>query len=310
MNTQSNALSEPFETQRAAPALVSATHPFYWSVRRELLENRWIYLGQFAIAAVFLLGYLISLHRLPAMMHAISGMDPMRYREAIAGPYDIAAGVMMATLILMSLFYSADALHGERRDRSILFWKSLPVSDLTTVLSKASIPLIILPLLTFAVTVVMQIIMLLLNSVALAANGYSVASLWGELAVFPMWGKLCYHLLTAHALWPFPVFCWVMLVSGWARRAVLLWAALPVLAIGVIEKLVSNSAFFVQVVAMRFIGGGSPTAITHGDMMPLGPMTQLTPFRFLGSPDLWIGLLVAVIFLAAAVRLRRYQGPI
>jgi ABC-2 type transport system permease protein len=310
MNTQSNALSEPFETQRAAPALFSATHPFYWSVRRELLENRWIYLGQLAIAAVFLLGYVIILHRLPAMMHAISGMDPMRHRAAVATPYDTAAGVMMATLILMSLFYSADALHGERRDRSILFWKSLPVSDRTTVLSKASIPLLVLPLLTFAVTVIMQIIMLLLNSVAMAANGYSVALLWGELAVFQMWGKLLYHLLTAHALWPFPVFCWLMLVSGWARRGVLLWAALPVVAIGAIEKLVFDSTFFVQMVGIRLLGGGAATDITHGQMMPLGPMTQLTPFRFLGSPDLWIGLLVAVLFLAAAVRLRRYQGPI
>ena len=59
------------------------------------------------------------------------------------------------------MFYCLDALYGERRDRSILFWKSLPVSDLTTVLSKASIPIVVLPLLTFAVTVATQLIMLL-----------------------------------------------------------------------------------------------------------------------------------------------------
>src|SRR5215472_10952936 len=215
MNTQSNTLSDSFEAQRAVPAALTATRPLYWSVRRELQENRWLYLGQLGIAAVYLLGYLFSLHRLPAMMRAISGKDLMQHREAVASHYEIAAGVMMATLILMCVFYSADALYGERRDRSILFWKSLPVPDLTTVLAKASIPLIVLPLLTFAVTVVLQFLMLLLNSAALAANGMSVAALWSELGVFQMWGQLLYHLLTAHALWPFPVFCWLMIVSSW-----------------------------------------------------------------------------------------------
>jgi len=310
MNTQSDALSESFQAQRAAPAVTSATRPMCWSVRRELSENRWIYIGQLAIAAVFLLGYLISLHHLPVMMRSLSANDPAKYREAIAAPYDAAAGVMMATLILMSLFYSADALHGERRDRSILFWKSLPVSDRTTVLAKASVVLVVLPLLTFAVTVVMQIIMLVLNSVALAANGYGVATLWRELGIFQVWGQLLYHLLTAHALWPFPIFCWVMLVSGWVRRAVLLWAALPVVAIGAIEKLFFHTAHFIEMIAIRLIGGNAPTDITHGEMMPLGPTTHLTPFKFLGSPDLWIGFLFAALFLAAAVRLRRYQGPI
>ena len=76
----------------------------------------------------------------------------------------------MLTGIVVSVFYCLDALHGERRDRSILFWKSLPVSDLTTVLAKASIPLVILPLLTFAITVAMQWIMLLISSVSAAGE--------------------------------------------------------------------------------------------------------------------------------------------
>ena len=91
------------------------------------------------------------------------------------------------------MFYCLDALHGERRDRSILFWKSLPVSDLTTVLAKASIPLVILPLLTFAITVAMQWIMLLLSSAVLLASGLSVATLWTQLSLFQMSLMLLYH---------------------------------------------------------------------------------------------------------------------
>ena len=82
------------------------------------------------------------------------------------------------------MFYCLDALHGERRDRSILFWKSLPVSDLTTVLSKASIPLVVLPLLTFAITVATQWLMLLLSSAVLLVSGQSVATLWTQLSFF------------------------------------------------------------------------------------------------------------------------------
>ena len=82
-------------------------------------------------------------------------LDPTRkQRAAIEQPYDIAAMMMIFTAFIVGVFYCLDALHGERRDRSILFWKSLPVSDLTTVLSKAIIPLVILPVITFALIVV------------------------------------------------------------------------------------------------------------------------------------------------------------
>jgi ABC-2 type transport system permease protein len=316
MNTHSNAMPEASRdsqingSQGIAPAAMSATRPMYWSVRRELWENRWIYVGQLAIAAVFLFGFLINMTRWLAKMRSLSATDPVQYWETVALPYNVGAGLMMATLILMSAFYSADALYSERRDRSILFWKSLPVSDLTTVLAKASIPLLILPLLTFAITVAIHLIMLLLSSIVLPASGMSVASLWRGLSIFQMWGLLLYHILLAHALWPFPVYCWLILVSGWARRATLLWAALPVVAIGGIEKLVFRTSHFAEMVGARLIGGGAPTDVTQGEMFPTGPMTHLTPLRYVGAPALWIGLAVAAVFLTAAVRLRRYQGPI
>ena len=78
-------------------------------------------------------------------------LESTRQRAAIEMPYDIAAMMIMFTVFIVGIFYCLDALHGERRDRSILFWKSLPVSDLTTVLSKVFVPLVILPVLTFAI---------------------------------------------------------------------------------------------------------------------------------------------------------------
>jgi len=309
MNTQSNATPEStLNSQAMEPAVMPATRPMYWSVRRELWENRSIYLAPLIAAGAALFGFLISLVGLLPGMGALSALHSHQ-RESIAQPYDITAGVMMGTMILVTVFYCADALYGERRDRSILFWKSLPVSDLTTVLAKASIPFVVLPLLTFAITVAMQVIMLLLNSAVLAARGMSVATLWTQLSVVQMWLLLLYHLLTAHTLWPAPVYCWVLLVSGWSRRATLLWAALPIVVIGGVEKLLFRTSHFVALVGTRFIGD-TPSVATGPDTFPTDPMTHITPGSFLSTPGLWIGLAIAVIFLAAAVRLRRYQGPI
>src|SRR5277367_2196030 len=310
MNTQSNMVPESFEQQGIAPAVLSATRPFYWSVRRELWENRSIYLAPTAAAAVFLFGFLISLIGLPHRMRAVLALDPAKQREALAMPFDYAAGIIMATAFIVSIFYSLEALHSERRDRSILFWKSLPVSDLTTVLSKASIPLLILPLLSFAITAATQWVMLLLSSAVMLGNGLSVTPLWTRLALFQSLFMLFYHLFTVHMLWYAPIYAWLLLVSGWARRAAFLWASLPILAIGVVEKLAFGSAHFFGLLAHRLSGGAEAIPFSSSNRFPIDPGMQITPGIFLSSPGLWIGLLVAAAFLAAAVRLRRYRGPL
>jgi len=308
MSTQSNAMSESFQAQSVAPAVMPATRALYWSVRRELWENRSIYIAPLAVAAVALFAFLIS--AIAGIWEKALKLDPAQSREAVAMPYDMAAGLMMLTGILVSVFYCLDALYGERRDRSILFWKSLPVSDVTTVLAKATIPLVILPLLTFAITVAMQWIMLFVSSAVLLVSGQSVAALWTKLSLFRMSLLLLYHILTAHAIWPFPLYCWLLLVSGWPRRATFLWAALPLVAIAGVEKIAFHTSHFAAMVGSRIIGAATGIAFTQGDMFPTGPMTHITPGRFLISPGLWIGLAVAAAFLAAAVRLRRSQGPI
>jgi ABC-2 type transport system permease protein len=283
---------------------MSATRPLYWSIRRELGENRSIYLAPLAVGAVVVFAFSIS--TILGIWESALRIGAAHGGESIVMPYDMAAGLMMLTTILVSVFYCLDALHGERRDRSILFWKSLPVSDLTTVLAKASIPLVVLPLLVFAIIVAVQWIMLLVSSAVLLVQGQSVAEFWTKLPFFRMSLLMFYHLVTAHALWPFPVYCWLLLVSGWARRATFLWAALPLLAIAGVEQIVFHTSHFARLVGSRLIGDTQ----TAGNMFPTGPMTHITPGLFLTSAGLWIGFAIAAAFLAAAVRLRRYQGPI
>jgi ABC-2 type transport system permease protein len=304
MNTQSNVMDGSFDSQRIAPVSMSATRPMYWSLLRELWENRSIYLAPLAVAAVALFGFSLS---------SIAGIweKPLQLNPAQPqAPYDMVAGLMMLTGIVVSVFYCLDALHTERRDRSILFWKSLPVSDVTTVLAKACIPLVILPLLTFAITVAMQGIMLLLSSAVLLVSGLNVATLWTNLSFLRRSGLLLYHILTAHALWPAPIYCWLLLVSGWPRRATFLWAALPLVAIAGVEQIAFHTWHFAAIVGSRLLGAAPTVASTSADMFPTDPMTHISPAHFLGSPGLWIGLALAAVFLAAAVRLRRYREPI
>ncbi|MGB8064112.1 MAG: ABC transporter permease [Candidatus Sulfotelmatobacter sp.] len=310
MNTQSNAMSASVDSQ-IAPAVLSETRPLYWSVRRELWEYRFLYLAPLGVAAAYLLAFATGLPRhVPAVVRRASALDPTLYRDVIARPYDFAGGLMMLVGILMSIFYCSDALHGERRDRSILFWKSLPVSDWTTVLAKACVPLIVIPLITFTVAVALEWIMALLTSAVLLGNGLSVARFWGELSFFQMSLLLLYHLFTAHAIWPAPVYAWLILVSGWARRGVLLAAALPVIVIGAVEMLLLHTSHFAGMVAERLIGHIPDAAIGPDHMFPTNPMIHLTPVQYLLDPSVWAGLLIAAALLALAVRMRRSHGPI
>ena len=309
MNTQSNAVPEsPSNRRRIAPAVISATRRMYWSVRRELWENRSIYIAPLAVAALVLFGFLISTIHLPDKMRAALALDPMQQHELIEQPYNFAALLIMGTAFIVGVFYCLDALHGERRDRSILFWKSLPVSDLTTVLSKASIPLVVLPLLTFAITVATQLIMLLLSSAVLLGSGLSVATLWTQLSLFQMSLMLLYHLLAVHALWYAPIYGWLLLVSGWARRAAFLWAALPLLAIGDRrEDCLQHFAFRRHAGAPHEWRRGSCHSAGH---LPDGSDDAPHSGSFPEQPGSVDRPGIAAAFLAAAVRLRRYQGPI
>jgi ABC-2 type transport system permease protein len=256
-----------------------------------------------------LFGFLISLITLPHRMQEAMALDAMKRQTAIEQPYDFAALLLMGVTLIVAIFYCLDALYGERRDRSILFWKSLPVSDVTTVVSKAAIPLVVFPLVTFAVTVVTQWIMLMLSTVALIGSGTSVATLWTNLHLWHMSSGLFFHLLAIHGFWYAPFFGWLVLVSAWAKRAVFLWAVLPPMAIGVVEKLAFNTSYFAMMLGSRFAGDTENAASKAGNMS-MDALTPFTPLQFAINPRLWVGLAITAAFLAVAVQVRRYREPI
>ena len=284
----------------------SPRRPLYWSICRELWENRSIYVAPVFVAVVVLFGFLVSTIGLPERRRAVLLLDPAKARAAIETPYNVAAMMLIFTAFIVGVFYCLDALHGERRDRSILFWKSLPVSDLTTLLSKATVPLLVLPLVAFVIIVATQSVMLLWTSILLIAHGMSPASTWTHVALFRNSLVLLYGL-AAIALWHAPIYGWALLVSGWARRATFLWAVVPFLAIGFFEKITFGTSHFASMLKDRVMGF-APKAFAFN--MHSIDCPELTPGRYLSSPGLWFGLVFAALFVAAAVRLRRYRGPL
>jgi len=310
MNTSANTMPDPGAGLETTPAMTPAVRPFLWSVRREIWENRTIYIVPAVSAMVILGGHLVQTLILRIHRHGAWPSDPAQLHQLLGVHYEVAAVVIMGSAFLVGIFYSLEALYGERRDRSILFWKSLPISDRTTVLAKASIPFVVVPLVTFAIGVTTHFIMLLVSSAILLGSGASVAALWRSISFFRMSLLLLYHIFTAHTLWPAPIYCWMLLVSAWARRAPFLWAVLPPVAIAGLEGIAFHTSHFAATLAGRFIGSASTSASTGRDIFPTNPMTHITPVEYLASHGLWFGLVVAAVFLAATVRVRHYREPL
>ncbi len=217
--------------------------------------------------------------------------------------------VVMFTGFVVAFFYCLAALNAERRDRSILFWKSLPVSDAVTVLSKALIPLAVLPVVVFVAVAALQVIMLTLATAQLVATGQSVMALWTEVAITHLWVVVAYSVIVM-ALWYAPIWGWLHLVSGWARGMTILWSFGPWLALMVVEKIGLDSGYVGAMVKDRLFGGFGAAFDNVGQQGPMMELSQLDPARFLATPGLWIGLAFAAAFIFAAIRQRRYRGPI
>ncbi|HWE42876.1 MAG TPA: hypothetical protein VG432_10240 [Gemmatimonadaceae bacterium] len=282
---------------------------FYWALRRELWENRWLWLAPAAIAAVLVLGSVGYALRLPGTIAAVATLDAAHFHRAVLEPYDLVAGIMMAVGLVAAVIYCVDALYGERRDRSVLLWKSLPVSDVETVLAKLSIPVLVLPVAIWALTVAVQLLVLLASSVILAAHGQGAGPLWSDPRLLPNAFGLLYHLVVLHGIATAPIYAWMLLVSAWAPRAPLAWAILPPAAIGILERVAFGTTRFAELLIAPLGGGGESAPAPAGGRL-MDTMMRPGAGQLLTAPAFWTGLAVAALFVSGAVRLRRAAQPL
>jgi ABC-2 type transport system permease protein len=316
------AISADSESGTSALASSSASYPFtrlmLWRVRCEFWENRSIYIAPFATALflVFVVLFTVMKAGISAQTLGVTIGPAMLWI-----PYMLIAAPVLAIGVFVALAYCLGALHSERQDRSILFWKSLPVSDLITVLSKASVPIILIPLISFVAAMIAQLVIFEVTSIVFplfAAKGHfvwagapadpqTVGMLWAEVPIGYLALAMLYGLL-ATALWHAPIYAWLLLVGGWARRMTLVWAVAPIAGLVIVERIAFRTDHLGTMLNDR-LSGSLPAAFTSFDVGNRS-LPDIAPGQFLSDPGLWIGLAVAALLFGAAVLLRRYRQPI
>ncbi len=312
---------------------------FYWLVKREFWEHR----GGFFWAPIITGGIFLLLNimgiitaEVLGVTHGIS-IGASGHLQSVIAEMDAgdmskvgivldvamysAMGLLIVVLGFVVFFYCLGALYDDRRDRSILFWKSLPISDASTVLSKVISATVLAPVIAVVVGIVVGMLQLLILAITLSFHGVNV---W-QLLVLAHPFKVMFNLIgyiPLYVLWALPSVGWLMLCSAWARNKPFLWAvALPVATglliswFGIMGLFNLPTRWFWTNVVQRslfsvFPGtgslfGGTPRNAPHID--GLNALDLNTTYQLLGSPDLWIGVVAGAALLAGAIWFRRWR---
>jgi ABC-2 type transport system permease protein len=287
-----------------------------WLIRRELWENRAIWL----IPAV--LGGLMILASLFGGYHVVGAEDLTTVRSVVqAGAFDgmiFIAALFFMVMAIYSTWYLLDCLYADRKDRSILFWKSMPISDTATVLSKLGTALILIPLVYFVFADLTTLLMAFIISIRARASAGS--PLWRGDSWLQLQAVWLYVIATA-AIWYLPIAGWLLAVSAWAKRAVILWFLLPPLALALAERVFLGTHVIAGQIAARIGLGGyashalqyTPGAVNwittevgHDASIetPVSLFRFFNPGGFFSSPATWIGAAVGAALIAGAIQLR------
>ena len=282
---------------------------YAWLIRREFWENRAIWIVPLAIGIALTLAALFGKVDLTALGSPDQG-------RAIGGMVLFAFGVTFFVVMnLYSTWYLLDCLYADRKDRSILFWKSLPISDTATVLAKLFTGLIVIPLVYFALADVSTLLMAFIISMRARSSLGSALwqpDLWLQLQV------LWLYLIVTTAIWYLPFTGYLLVVSAWAKRAVMFWSLAPPVAVYLLERWFLGTHAVGSVLQERGFGYVSRAfrdASNHGAWVttviddksittPESVWRLLDPVGFLSSSDTWIGVAVGVAAIAAAIQLR------
>jgi ABC-2 type transport system permease protein len=294
-------------------------------IKREIWEHRSIYVTPIAIAVI------VSLISLAGMV-TVSAFDKeidmaLFSASSIAGDAERQAAltvfflgtswVFLFALAILTTFYSLDCLYAERKDKSILFWRSLPITDAETVVSKLLTAIIVLPVVTVTAIIVTNLVNLIVSTVWVMIQGGDAAhQIWGSVSLFDNW-TAALIVTVASAIWMSPLIGWFLFVSAFTRRSPLLMAFMPLIIIPIIEWIFFRSKVFASAVFGR------------GEMIPLFREMNFEHFfdedrrkvneevisllahidigKFLVSPSVWMGVVVCGLFVTVAIYVRRYR---
>jgi len=326
----------------STPATITPTSRFVWLVKREFWEYRGSFMWAPAITAMVMLALFVMAlvsAEIFGQQHGLN-MSGIRIdelsRHLDAADYDKAhAGIdfgLLAmgfpigiTLFFVTLFYCIGALYNDRADRSVLFWKSMPLSDTETVLAKVVTVAFVAPVFAIAALIALHLGFLVLMSVYMLLHGINVLSLlWSPTHLAALWVKLLV-LIPVNALWALPSIGWLMMCSSYARSKPFLWGVMLPIVSGVLVSWVNlmqsmslaSGWYWRNIVGRALLsmvpGGWMDTValreLEHSGGNPPEAIANLLSFDAIGSalaaPDLWIGVAAGAAMIAAAVYFRR-----
>jgi ABC-2 type transport system permease protein len=319
-----------------------------WLLRREFWEHKgsmiWAPIVVAAVLLVTMGGSMVwgltthglhstmNGHPVPpaTMFYSLPADQRAQFIGAVASGYLAVSTPLFMMLGVVAFWYCLGALYDERRDRSILFWKSLPVSDQMTVLSKVITAACVTPVITIAVSVALSLAMLLLGCLGMAFNGINLFGAVLSSAQLYLSPLALISLLPVYMLWALPTIGWLLLVSSWARSKVFLWAVgVPLMTLAIAKwisylmlimfNVDSSLLLVVRDVVARLLSGLIPGIwFAYRDIAPsalhlpgqmgvdLGTVVSQS-WMTLATVDAWIGVAGGVAMILLAMRLRRWR---
>lgn len=295
-------------------------------VRREIWEHRSIWITPAAVALVITLltlAMFVAASKFGditdmAIIGASNVGDNER-RMALLGTLLGYTSVFLIAMWFLTIFYCLDALYAERKDKSILFWRSLPITDAETVISKLLTAMVLIPLVTFVAVAVSHLVNLILISLWINFEGGSPGHLiWGSVPLFDTWLALLIVFM-AIPLWLSPLLGWFLFVSAWTKRSPLLTAFLPIAVLPILEYVILRTHMLWDAILTRLSMQYLPLFSIDPDLIfdednfrnlrleDLSILHLLDLGKMLTSVELWLGLIVCGLFATAAVYVRRYR---
>jgi ABC-2 type transport system permease protein len=294
---------------------------FFWLIRREIWEHKAIWIAPAVVLGCILLLLLTGRVQLGPYGGEHGGLPASFSQEDRIALLMLAyAGLAVVVFLVMGIiafFYSIDSLYADRRDRSVLFWKSLPLSDAETVLSKFATAAVVIPLVALVAAVISQFMVAAGASMHFGSTGLPADLVWHPRAIFGGIGIAVLWCGTA-MLWYAPFVAYLMLASAWAPKGPFLWAVLPPVGAWILESVVMRSEYIGDFIterlfALYFLLRNRGPSIA-GDISDEGDVSHLARIDIAGMlrdfyawPELWLGVVAAGLLLAAAMWVRRYR---
>jgi ABC-2 type transport system permease protein len=281
-------------------------------VRREFWEHRALWLAPLVMTGLFAL--CVAIGRIHLGVEESATVQGEAQRVAVLTIIQVVLAVLLYLVAMFVVsFYLLDCLYSERKDRSILFWKSLPVSDGLTVSAKLLVALVVVPLGVFVLALLAHLLCTAILGLRVLSGSVPVVFTWSTYEwLRTAWVMLLVTVLAA--LWYAPLAGYLLVVSAWVRRAPVLLATLPVVIGPILEWLAFGTRHIMDFINYRLngiwwlLGVHNTRIVTKHGLYSVGTALEVLNFRaVLTSVDLWLGLMVTGALLYAAIRIRRFR---